>query len=258
MHIAVITTAYKTPDWILARTWASLKNQSNQNWTWFVYDDSPTDFDGVARQIYGYQSDERYVVHYLRPPTASGGNIGLAKHNAFMWAEGNILLELDHDDELTPDALIEVRNTFVDAEIGFVYSDWCEILPDGTSGKYPDGWAFGYGDHYWDTEHNVWAMKAPPVNDVTLSHIVSAPNHLRAWRSSVYKELGGHDATLEVADDYDLVVRTAAVTKMHRIPKMLYKQHIGPMTAQRERNALIQELVAQIRAKHPEVIYGLE
>jgi len=258
MHIAVITTAYKTPDWILARTWASLKRQTNHDWSWFVYDDSPNGYDGVARQIYGYQSDERYRIYYMRPESPSGGNIGLAKHNAFMWADGDVLVELDHDDELTPDALSSIALAFDDQQVGFAYSDWCEILPSGESGRYPDGWAFGYGDHYWDEANKVWAMKAPPINHTTMSHIVSAPNHVRAWRTTIYRQLGGHNPQLEVADDYDLVVRTVAQTKTAYIPKMLYKQHIGPMTAQRQNNARIQELVAEIRQTHPEVIYGTD
>jgi hypothetical protein len=40
--------------------------------------------------------------------------------------------------------------------------------------------------------------------------------------------------------------------------KMIYKQHIGPMTAQRQRNEQIQEFVAKIRANHPQKIYGIE
>lgn len=250
MHIAVITTAYKTPDWVLARTWASLKAQSHRDWSWWVYDDSPIEHIGVQRQVYGYQSDERHVVNYMRPYAASGGNIGFAKRNAFRWARADVLVELDHDDELTPDALEIIAAKFANPEVGFVYSDWCEILPDGQSGIYPDGWAFGFGDKYWDNEHNVWAMKAPPINSVTLGHIVSAPNHVRAWRASTYRELGGHDPQLEVADDYDLVVRTALATQCVYIPKMIYKQHIGEHSAQRQKNDLIQRLVADLSVKY--------
>lgn len=248
MRIAVITTAYKTPNWVLARTWASLKAQTHTNWVWYVYDDSPLEFDGVHRQVYGYQADERYVVHYMKPYAPSGGNIGFAKRCAFMWADADILVELDHDDELTPDALELIAEQFEDPQIGFVYSDWCEILPNGESGVYPDGWAFGFGDKYWDEEHDVWAMKAPPINSVTLGHIVSAPNHVRAWRASAYRELGGHNPRLEVADDYDLVVRTALSTRCAYIPRMLYRQHVGEHSAQRQKNDLIQRLVADLSA----------
>jgi hypothetical protein len=48
------------------------------------------------------------------------------------------------------------------------------------------------------------------------------------------------------------VVRTALVTEFAHIPKVLYKQHIGNHTAQRQNNARIQELVAQISAEYKE------
>jgi hypothetical protein len=38
------------------------------------------------------------------------------------------------------------------------------------------------------------------------------------------------------------------------IPQMLYKQHIGSHTAQRQRNGLIQELVAKISAEFKDQI----
>lgn len=241
--ISIVTCTYNTPADDLARLWASLKAQTHTDWEWVVLDDSPG-WD-TWRQLCGFCADERYTVRIYRPHTPSGGNIGRVKHDAFMLGYGNILLELDHDDELTPDALQIVSETF-QAGAKFVYSDWCEILPDGQSGRYPDGWAFGYGDHYWDTEHQVWAMKAPEINRTTINHIVSAPNHVRAWDAGLYRKIGGHNITYPIADDYELVVRTALHTNLVYIPKMLYKQHIGSHTAQRQRNDLIQMLVSKI------------
>ena len=78
------------------------------------------------------------------------------------------------------------------------------------------------------------------------------PNHVRAWRTSLYRELGGHDPAYPIADDYELCVRTVLATKCHHIAKLLYKQHIGGHTAQRQRNGLIQTLVGEIAAKYDE------
>ena len=251
--ISVITTTYNTPADILARTWASLKQQTHTNWEWVIYDDSTT--DDVYRQVYGFCADERYKIRYLRPHVPTRGNIGHAKRVGFGAAFGDILVELDHDDELTPDALALIHLTFTDLpSVGFIYSDWCEVFADGSSGRYPEGWAFGYGKEYWSDEYGVWVMQAPPLNAVTLSHIVSAPNHVRAWRASIYHAVGGHDPNLPVADDYDLVVRTALATDCVHLPKMLYKQHIAPVTAQRTRNQEIQWRVAEISAKYKDRI----
>jgi glycosyltransferase involved in cell wall biosynthesis len=251
--ISVCTTTYNTPSHILARTWASLKNQTHTDWEWVIYDDSTT--TQVQSQVYGFCSDERYTIRYFRPHVPSGGNIGYAKRMGFGLAIGEVIVELDHDDELTPDALHLINLTFTDMpSIGFIYSDWCEIFPDGSSGRYPEGWAFGFGKDYWSAEHNAWVMQAPPLNTTTLSHIVSAPNHVRAWRASTYHAVGGHNPALPVADDYDLVVRTALATDCLHLPKMLYKQHISPVTAQRQRNGLIQELVPKIHERYRDQI----
>lgn len=247
--ISVITPTYNTPAGVLARTWASLKAQTHTDWEWVVWDDS-TNGD-VWRQVWGLCADERFriVAHRSHVPS---GSIGRVKRRGFMVAEGDILVELDHDDELTPDALAEVAAAFEDPQVGFVYSDWCEILPSGDSGRYPDGWAFGFGSDYWSQEHGVWVMRAPELNATTVRHIVSAPNHVRAWRADVYRLIGGHNPGLTVADDYELFLRTYLATKCRHIPRLLYRQHIGPHTAQRQRNRLIQVEVARLAAEYDE------
>ena len=248
MTISVITSTYNTDRDILARTWSSLKAQTFIDWEWVIWDDSTN--DNVWNQVYGFASDERYQV-YIYKAHVHSGNIGLNKRRGFMLASGDILVELDHDDELTPDALAEIYEAFrANSEVGFVYSDWCEILPDGQSGIYPKGWAFGYGSEYWSDQYGVWVMSSPEINPTTMKHIVSAPNHVRAWSADVYRQLNGHNPAYEIADDYELMVRTFLVTEFYHIKKLLYKQYISPATAQRQKNNLIQKYVAEISARY--------
>jgi len=250
--ISIITPTYNTDKNVFSRTWASLKAQTFKDWEWIIIDDSTN--DNVWHQVYGFCADERYKIQMYKSHVHSG-NIGRNKRRGFMLAEGDILVELDHDDELTADALEEINGAFRDnPEVGFVYSDWCEILPDGQSGVYPKGWAFGYGSEYWSQEYEVWVMSSPEINPTTMKHIVSAPNHVRAWRSNVYHKLGGHNAKYEIADDYELVVRTFLDTKFYHIKKLLYKQHINPSTAQRQKNHLIQHYVVEISTQYSDQI----
>jgi O-antigen biosynthesis protein len=244
-HIAVCTPLHNTPPDVLARTWASLKNQTHTDWTWWIWDDSTN--NEAWRQLWGMCADERYRIQPMRG-MSNIGVIGEVKRRLMMAADGDILVELDHDDELTPDALTEIEQALAEPGVDFCYSDWCEINPQGEWCRYPDGWAFGYGDQYKLDDR--WVMRAPEINGTTMRHIVSAPNHVRAWNADLYREIGGHDPTLPVADDYELCVRTFLNTKMTHIPKLLYKQHIGGHTAQRQRNALIQQLVAEISDRY--------
>lgn len=245
--ISVITPTHNTPPETLARTFASLKKQTYTDWEWVVWDDSTN--DSVWQQLWGFCSDERYRIRPYRAMTYNG-SIGSVKRNAFMVATGDILVELDHDDELTPNALQVISDTFQQERVGFVFSDWCEINNDGVSCRYPEGWAFGYGSDYWNDEYGVWVMRSPEINRTTLSHIVSVPNHVRAWDVACYRDLGGHNPEMPVADDYELLVRTFLTCEWAHIPEMLYLQHIGGHTAQRQQNSLIQELVQQVSERY--------
>jgi hypothetical protein len=80
------------------------------------------------------------------------------------------------------------------------------------------------------------------------------PNHVRAWDRSVYQELGGHNPSYKVADDYELMVRTMLKYNYYHIDKLLYKQYIGNTTAQRVHNAEIQQRVAEISNKYADAI----
>jgi O-antigen biosynthesis protein len=243
--ISVITPLYNTPKEVLARTWASLKAQTFTDWEWVIIDDSTR--PETWAHLYGLAADERYKIRAYKPLSHSG-SIGANKLDGFSLARGEYLVELDHDDELIPNALERIYSVFQNSSAtGFVWSDWCEILPDGQSGKYPDGWGQGLGVSYWDETLGVWGLSIPVITKDSLSHIVSVPNHVRAWRASTYQNVGGHTPTLTVADDYELIIRTAIVaTSWQHIPQVLYKQHVNPASAQRVNNAEIQERVAQI------------
>lgn len=250
--ISVITPTYKTPPDILNRTYASLLTQTFTDWEWVIIDDSPDDHHLTWQQINAYAAHDARIRPF-RP--RHSGSIGRVKRWGFMLAEGHFLVELDHDDELLPEALQRTHDAFTqNPDVGFVYSDWAECFPDGTYGTYPDGWAFGYGETLWHPQRQHHYMGTAEINPVTVRHIVSAPNHLRAWRSTTYHEMNGHDARYEVCDDYQLYVRTFLHTRLHHIPELLYIQHIAPVTAQRTRNAAIQAYVAQIAEAYDEAI----
>lgn len=258
--LSICTPTHNTPAYVLARTWASLKRQTlrPEHWEWVIYDDSSN--QRAWLQLYGICSDERYNVRVYKSNQPTGGNIGAAKRNAFMLAHGKWLVELDHDDELTPNALEEIHRTIQTAEYEpiFLYSDWCEIDSNGASTTYPEGWGQGFGttkktnipiygevyQHSIDTSH--------PDH---LTHIVSIPNHVRVWNADRYRHINGHDPSLTICDDYDLYLRTLKgichfKTYIQHIPKLLYIQHTGPHTQQRKRNHLIQKLVPKIYEKH--------
>jgi glycosyltransferase involved in cell wall biosynthesis len=251
--VTVFTPTYKTGEKI-RRPFCSLKEQTYTNWEWIIVDDSD-DGGKTFKMLCGLAGQDHRVQVFK--PWEHSGVIGKVKNWACRLAKGEILVELDHDDELTDYALEQVVKGFMQfREAGFLYTDCAEIYEDHTSHSYRDGWAFGYGS-YTDVDYHGQRYKsgsAGNINAKTIRHIVSTPNHIRAWRRSFYESIGGHNQELHVADDYEIIVRTFLKTRMIRVPKLCYLQYIGD-TAQQERNRDIHRLVRSIRMHYDRLIH---
>lgn len=251
--VTVFTPAYKTGGKI-QRPFRSLKEQTYSNWEWIIVDDS--DDGGKTFKMLCSLAGQDHRVQIFKPWEHTGV-IGRVKNWACSLAKGEILVELDHDDELTDYALEYVVKGFMQfREAGFLYTDCAEIHEDHTSHSYRDGWAFGYGS-YTDVEYRgrrYQSGSAGNINAKTIRHIVSSPNHIRAWRRSFYESIGGHNKELHVADDYEILVRTFLKTRMIRVPRLCYLQYIGD-TAQQERNRDIHRLVRSIRVHYDRLIH---
>jgi SAM-dependent methyltransferase len=74
----------------------------------------------------------------------------------------------------------------------------------------------------------------------SVSYIWYAPDHVRAWRKSIYDEIGGHNVELSMCDDHELMIRTYLETKFYHIPKVLYIYRITGDNSFLERNEVIQ------------------
>jgi O-antigen biosynthesis protein len=251
--VTVFTAAYKTGKKILC-PFHSLQEQKYGNWEWVIVDDS--DDGGKTFKMLSGLAKRDHRIQVFKPWEHSG-IIGKVKNWACSLANGQLLVELDHDDELTDYALDYVVKGFRQfPEAGFLYTDNAEIYADGTSHTYRDGWAFGYGS-YADVEYHGRRYKsgsAGNINAKTIRHIVSTPNHIRAWRRSFYESIGGHNKELPIADDYEMMVRTFLKTRMIRVPKLCYLQHMGD-TTQQSRNKDIHRHVRSIRIHYDWMIH---
>jgi glycosyltransferase involved in cell wall biosynthesis len=225
--VSYFTPIYNTGD-KLRTTYRSLVNQTINNWEWVIVNDST---DGgktlkIAEEL--ASDDNRIKVYDFRKK--SGGIVGESKYRSAVLCSGEILAELDHDDYLMPECtemLLKASNKYPEA--GFFYTDCVELTSNWDSPKfYGDGFAFGYG-HYREEFHLGRMMNVAEsfnINPKTIRHIVGVPNHVRAWRRSVYMKIGGHNRNLSIADDFELVIRTFLETKFVRIPKLGYLQII--------------------------------
>ena len=247
MKISIITPIYKTPIHKIERLYLSLINQTYSDWEWIVYDDSPFEF----KDSYNYiekLNDNRIKLH---TNNKNSGIIGEIKKKAFFLGQGDILVEVDHDDELVDTCLenLMIAYSYSD-DIGFVYGNACEQYEDSDDIiDYGDNWAFGYGSYkkaiYNNKEYKVAIVGN--INPKTIRHITGIPNHVRSWRKDVYYKIGGHNKTLHVADDYELFIRTFLNTKIAKINVFTYIQYFerNKSNTQFTRNSDIQEIVSK-------------
>lgn len=243
--VSIFTPMYNTGT-VLFRTYSSVREQNYRNWEWVLVNDSnDPETLAIARQI--ASGDPRVKIFDFAEK--SKGVIGEVKYRACVMTKGKYLIELDHDDFLLPHALsrtVEAFEKFEDA--GFVYSNCAEIDNNHVSLTYGETFAFGYG-HYKEEFHNGRFYKVastPNINPVTIRHIVSSPNHLRAWRRETYFRAGCHNRRLSIADDYELIVRTFLVTKFVKIDQGCYLQFHHGKNSQNATRADIQRRVRTI------------
>lgn len=256
--VSVFTAAYKSKDKI-QRPYTSLLKQTYSNWEWVIVDDSG-DEDATYKQDLLPLNDPR-VRRYRQD--FRNGYIGAIKRYAAGLCTGEILVEVDHDDELTPDCLEKIVHAFQKhPECGFAYGECAEVYV-GTNDAQWYGWdcGFGYGIHYrvWVHEMNLWqnVLRNTVINGTTIRHLIGLPNHPRAWTKDCYHLLGGHREELLVADDYDILVRSFLCTKYVCIPDLIYIQYRNENgdNSTFTRNQQIQILVSELYRYYSERIH---
>jgi O-antigen biosynthesis protein len=246
MKISVVTPTHDT-QW-MREAWQSLLAQTHADFEWLVFVNDKTGgrtrVQARANEVAAMTGGDPRVRVVLDYSVFEG--VGSRKKTAFADASGEILLELDHDDMLTANALAEVAKAFEDPEIGFVYSDYAdfdgaepfgdELVQGSITYRHPDvrqSW-INNGFQFYDRQilgsprpGFYECVRAFPPIALAMSLIFWAPNHLRAWRADVYRAVGGHNPEYKLCDDHELVIRTYLISKFHHIPLPLYLYRVS-------------------------------
>lgn len=190
----------------------SIFSQTHTDWEWVILLNNGASYDS---------HDERVKIFVSEQVTDS---VGFLKKEACGYCTGDVLLEADHDDVLLPNCLEEVNKTFTDyPSVGFVYSDNAKLSDSFVPYNPRHGWTHKSFDY---NGKSLIAMNSFLPYPGRVSFIWFAPDHVRAWRKSVYDKIGGHDSSLSVCDDQDLIIRTYLETRFYHIPKVLYVYRI--------------------------------
>ena len=196
-RIDIVTPVYNTdPKWLRACI-ESVRAQVYPHWHLCLADDASTSAETVA-VLREYESDPRITIVRLE----RNSHISAASNAALERGRGEFVALLDHDDELTPDALFHVAQ-FLNAEpaADLIYSDE-DKLDLGGSRCDP------YFKPDWSPDHFLTCMYTC---------------HLMVVRRRLLEEIGGFRRGYEGAQDYDLVLRLMERThSIHHIPRILY------------------------------------
>jgi len=245
-QLVVITPAHASGVRFLVEAYRSLQAQTLKDWAWIVLLNN----GAVLPPTSPLRQDAR--VRIVQAPSELK-TIGALKAAAIAESgDEPFIVELDCDDLLALRALELVLKTFVEGA-DFVYSDGAEFYLDAATGNvksqregiYPFGAAYGWSNYPVSAGANplgveLIAMAAAPVTPHTMRLVDWAPNHVRAWRRSVYESVGGHNLTMQGADDHDLMVRMyLAGVQFVRIPVCLYYQRIHATNSQTVLNTAV-------------------
>jgi O-antigen biosynthesis protein len=235
LKVSIFTPSHSNE--FLLEAYESIKDQDFYEWI-IVFNNGgiPTNFnDPRVKPFVLYKSPEM---------------VGPLKAYACEQATGDILLELDHDDMLMPGAIEEVKKAFADPEVGFVYSNNLHATAD--LGKFPR-YSETYGWSYRESEykgHKLDEFVSFPPTPESISRIWFGPDHLRAFRRSIYNQIGGYDKTMTILDDSDIVCRMYIASKFVHIDKALYVYRVHGKNSWLIHNQEIQEGVYKIYDKY--------
>lgn len=220
--ISVIIPTYNTPPELLEKAIASVQGQVYPHWEICIADDCSSS-PKTLKRLEALATRERIKVRFF----AEHVGISVASNAAIECSTGEYIALLDHDDELTPDALFEVArliNTHAAADV--IYSDECKVDEAGQLSDFflkPD----------WSPE---------------LLFNMMYPGHLTVYRKAfLSSRVGYFRPAYDFSQDYDLMLRATQATKhIYHIPKVLYYWRItaGSATAGDKPYARVSNLAA--------------
>ena len=193
--ISVVMPVYNVEVKWLEMAIDSLKDQWYPHWELCIADDASTNSETL--EFLKSLDDPKIKVVFLEENV----NISAASNAALGLASGEYVALMDHDDELTVDALYEMLRVINESRAEFIYSDEDKIEMDGQ-----------FTDPHFKPDFSP---------DMFLSQ--NYLSHLSVIKKSLIDQVGGWTIGLEGSQDYDLYLRVLEKTgKIVHIPKVLY------------------------------------
>jgi GT2 family glycosyltransferase/SAM-dependent methyltransferase len=196
--ISFIMPVYNTPPRWLERAVDSIRGQWYTNWELCIADDGST-HNGTRQLLNHLKEDSRIRITRLE----NNAGISQASNAAIATADGEFIALMDHDDEITPDALFEiVQSLHREGDADIIYTDECKVDEEG---------------HLSDP-----FFKPGYSPELLLNMMYSG--HLTLYkRSFLLNKVGLFRSAYDLSQDYDLMLRAVEMTtKIRHVEKILY------------------------------------
>jgi glycosyltransferase involved in cell wall biosynthesis len=198
--ISVVMPVYNVDEKWLRLCVESVINQLYENWELCIADDASPSAH-IKKVLEEYAAKDARIKLVFRP---QNGHISAASNSALELATGEFAALLDHDDELSEDALFWATKEINDfPETEMIYSD--EDLIDERGRRYEP--------------------KFKPDWSRDLFYSLNLITHLSIYKTAVLRKIGGFRIGAEGSQDYDLAMRVVEEIpekNIRHIPKILY------------------------------------
>lgn len=201
-QISIVTPVFRTPEAFLRKCVASVKGQAYPHWELVLVDDGSADA-GLTALLHSLAEGDRRIKICTLPSNrgiATATNAGLEK------CQGEYVGFLDHDDELSAEALFRVVEALnQDRSIDVLYSDEDKLDEQGRhrEGFFKPGWS------------------------PDLMYSMNYACHFLVARRALLTTVGGLRSGFDGSQDYDLILRLSEHTqRIHRIARILYHWRI--------------------------------
>ena len=202
--ISVIVPVYNTPEKLLIAAIDSVRNQSYPHWELCICDDASPNKSVRSCLSELAAKDSRIKLTF----SAKNGGISRATNQAAGLANGKYFALMDHDDELTPNALYEIAKAInSDREVEVIYSDQDKLNEKGE-----------IEEPFYKPD---WSLE--------LFRSVMYVGHLLVVKSELFRQVNGMDAQFDGVQDFEFMLRVSEkASSIKHIPQILYHWRMLP------------------------------
>jgi len=196
--ISIVVPVYNTDPKYLVAMIQSVQAQIYTNWELCLVDDcSPNTYLRDLLEFEAYK-DSRIKVQL----NDVNQGIATASNDALAIASGDYVALLDHDDEISIDALYQNAKVINESpSVGLIYSDEDKLDMEGN--RLEPFFKPDYSPDYLDTNNYIC--------------------HFTVIKKSIVDQIGGFRSGLDGSQDHDIILRAIAQTdKVVHIPRILY------------------------------------